>query len=378
MKKDKNEKVDFSNLSLSEFTTLKDVPEEVLMPKEIKAWEKAFDQEWCKPSNVITEIVDHVSAWCCYAPPSRRKIIADKILAEAKDAKSLYICLIDKEDWDDVNKKRLEKEWERASQAFIDCQEQQYSNLIDLANSAYFLAPEYSTLAKKMVSTSVINEANNENVRKHYLGIRAPGDLSDDACARFLEIASDKVEIDSIISKLSLAMAVGGKAGFNALHQNNEKHLRAKTLWEKVSLKKILKTKNLAEAFKVIDDFAPKNILINMQACRHLCKLLDALEPPVLSLFEKQPQQIVWQQEAYELGKKVYRKIIDLHGKDSLIAAAVMTIWGPYLINQISIKHTPDDELESIFKIITGNAKDVISYTYYQRLKKQFDTDMIV
>ena len=150
---------------------------------------------------------------------------------------------------------------------------------------------------------------------------------------------------------------------------------------EEKTLSDFLNTGTLKEAFEFIDN-ADKDLLTDKKACRHLCALLYAHANqapeagPMHNAISKQEimvQDIVWQEECYELGKKVYRMIFHFHGSNSLIAASALKLWEPYLQNQVANRHIPNEELESLYAIVTGISKEQIADAYHRRWKKHLE-----
>lgn len=158
------------------------------------------------------------------------------------------------------------------------------------------------------------------------------------------------------------------------------------------NLEDFLKIEDLKKALEMIgtsesnNDFGHNSLLQNKLACRHLCELFHLLkrkapESKMQHAIERQEteaQLIVWQEECFELGKKIYEMIIHFQGQNSLLVYTAMTIWEPYLQKQISEKHIPDDMLEDLYKIVSGPTKYRLAELYFRRIFMKNNPDILI
>jgi len=348
------------------------------LPNTIKEWEKIFDEEWARPTNDIIFIIEHILPWCIFTPPSRRPILLEKILNEVENPRSFYVCLAETISWKDDERKRLEKAWDNASQRFVFNE----PSIIVLANSLSVLAPDWRSKAAETVSKNIAAEESDKKVREYFLEIKNPGNLSDDAYKRFLAAAADKEMAEGIILKLSWAENKddSGKTDSHPFAINNGRNEIARKLWKEILISKFLKTRTTTEAEKIIDDFAPDSnhadILTEIKACHHLAMLMNNLEPP---LFEKDgAEEAAWKKEAYETGKRIYQMVIALHSKRSLVAYPLMIAWSEFVIDHATyqiedpVSDEELNELDELYRIVTGETKGIIAEIYFQRLSQRW------
>ncbi|MCX6795079.1 MAG: hypothetical protein NTY31_03810 [Candidatus Falkowbacteria bacterium] len=327
----------------------------------VKKWEKIFDEKWAEPINTIPSTVEYISAWLCYVPPSRRPVLLHRLLSGAITPKALHDCLAGTTGWEKKEKEELEKAWQEASKRFcLDNESFLLKNeaLVALANNIFYLAPPWQAEATAGVSRLIVTKKHNDNVKELYLAITTPGDLSDNACRRFLDIAKNQEEAASMISKLSLVNQADPpeKLQLQNVSADRTRQERILALWEELKLAKFLKTRTLAVAEKIINNFAPDDqhldILKDARACLHLTRFINS----------------------HQTGKKIYKMIIAIHGNENLLAVPAMSAWALSLslILKMTNQYLSNEELGELYKIVTGKVKNEIAEVYFGRVKKEW------
>lgn len=324
-------------------------------PEIIKKWEEIFDEKLTAPANTISGIVKYISAWCCYVPPSRRIVLLNRLIAEAKTPKALHDCLASTIDWKKKEKEELEKAWQEVSKHFFRSNEPflpKKENLIVLVNNIFYLASPWQSKAITKVSQFITVEIDDNRVKEYSCEITTPGDLTDEACLRFLKTAKNEEEARDMISKLSLVNQEEPpeKIYLQRVGSDETRKKRILILWEELRLSKFLKTRTVTAAKKIINDFAPTNshadILRDTRACHHLARFINN----------------------YKTGKMIYQMIIAIHGKNSLIAVPAMKNWSPYLSLRLMDANFPDEKLHELYGILFGEMKNKIREIYCERV----------
>lgn len=151
-----------------------------------------------------------------------------------------------------------------------------------------------------------------------------------------------------------------------------------------ISLQKILDATSIEDAERMIkkhswEFISPEEIFGNQDVCNHLGWLLYKLEPPAPTGNRQadMKKEAEWQAKYYKIGKGLYRAMVDINGKDSLIIMPFLRAWyTKFLVNKISCRneqdanYVSDKEMAELSQMISGDIRGMIDKCYCDRIRK--------